>query len=249
MACRSICAICFGEIDPAEEAFINDCFHHFDFDCIVQWIKNEQERGTKKLPSCPMCRREFSSIIYDCHDISFKEWNIDGSSATATGDQPTSLPSSSFALTSALRRRRSVYYDDRAVIDDRKEGHDTIQQQNDTLVTHAEAMHSTLRQPTAFITMALLDRSAIFPWLQRELQAVLLQRDVDLIAHHIVGSLRNAFREVSSSHTKTSLHRARMSADIAINVVTHVSEQFVPDRYRSTFADEFVRFVASDFRV
>jgi hypothetical protein len=70
------CAICLAELQPAEEAFLDGCWHHFHFACIRRWADCQVEQaaaeGDPPTLACPLCRRPFASAIYDCHDTAYR---------------------------------------------------------------------------------------------------------------------------------------------------------------------------------
>lgn len=94
------CSICLVEISIDEESFVETCMHHFCFSCIVKWTQTEVAKS--RSPRCPLCKQTYSSVIYDCQDVAFRRWNIDGSSAPGSVDD-------GFALTVPHRRRRMRY--------------------------------------------------------------------------------------------------------------------------------------------
>ena len=67
----------------------------------------------------------------------------------------------------------------------------------DHLATHARPMFkrsSLCRSPgKAEVRPALLSRPQVSSWIERELQALLLDSDVSIVVQHILGSLRAAF--------------------------------------------------------
>lgn len=94
------CSICLEPLDEETESFVETCLHHFCFDCIVHWTQLQLSSG--KSPTCPLCKRGYSAIIYDCHDVAFRRWNTDGSTEPGT-------VADGLALTAAHRRRRMIY--------------------------------------------------------------------------------------------------------------------------------------------
>lgn len=74
MACGT-CAICLGDLQPEEEAFLDSCFHHFHLQCIQRWVAAQREQVQGRAPpalACPLCRRPFASAIHDCHDTAYR---------------------------------------------------------------------------------------------------------------------------------------------------------------------------------
>jgi hypothetical protein len=71
------CAICLNDVELAEEAYLlPTCYHRFHHACIMTWTQHQQQHPEAgqdaKRCLCPLCKRPYSVIIYDCVDRTFK---------------------------------------------------------------------------------------------------------------------------------------------------------------------------------
>jgi hypothetical protein len=74
-------------------------------------------------------------------------------------------------------------------------------------------------------------------WLERELQAVLVERDVEILVQHVLGFLKSVMKGM------TSIPGAEV-----IGAVQSAVEPYVP-QYASIVAEEFLEFIASGLTV
>ena len=83
------CAICLGERE--EQCCTDTCLHQFCFSCLVEW--------TKVKSSCPLCKRDFSAILYNIRaDDDYDEYKIN--IQLAPPSQPGPLDSGDIELQS-----------------------------------------------------------------------------------------------------------------------------------------------------
>lgn len=60
-----------------EEAFLLPiCYHRFHKACIMQWTEQQQQHPIRDKGEqqclCPLCKRPYECIVYDCMDKAFK---------------------------------------------------------------------------------------------------------------------------------------------------------------------------------
>ncbi|KAL4854779.1 hypothetical protein ACK3TF_004485 [Chlorella vulgaris] len=173
------CAICLAELRPEDEAFLDACFHHhFHFACIRRWAELQLEQPVghhAPMLACPLCRQPFASVFYDCQDSAYRRHDFlpqtaasrrhaahPGPGAAAGGGGSGSLP-----LTVHHRRRRAVYSSAMPAAQQQR-----LEQQ---LLGPSAARQLDLR---AFVV--------------RELQALMLQEEVGLVAQHVLATFQNA---------------------------------------------------------
>lgn len=72
------CPICLQHITLQNEAYLNPCFHRFCFSCIQQWTESQQKHPAAGQAcddrefACPMCKRPYTHILYDCIGKSYR---------------------------------------------------------------------------------------------------------------------------------------------------------------------------------
>eukprot|EP00882_Tetradesmus_deserticola_P016858 GHRQ01018032.1.p1 GENE.GHRQ01018032.1~~GHRQ01018032.1.p1 ORF type:complete len:200 (+),score=39.71 GHRQ01018032.1:311-910(+) len=178
------CPICLSHIEVHNEAYLNPCFHRFCFSCIQRWTESQkrhppaspsgQESSTGHTPlACPMCKRPYIHIVYDCIGTSYRLLAISGQQGSASG----------LALSAQQRRRRSLYM--------------TGQQ----LVAEADGP-AEAAQPGRRMQPRAANSPQTTEWVARELQALLLEEDVDVIAQHVVGVLQGLATRQKQSRAK-----------------------------------------------
>ncbi|KAH7615883.1 putative E3 ubiquitin-protein ligase Topors [Nannochloris sp. 'desiccata'] len=225
------CPICLTDISAADEAFIEPCLHHFCFRCLQAWVRTQQNQASPV--TCPVCKTPFNSIIYDCHDVAYRVWSIDDA-PTSTGKHLDNR----FGLTSEQRRRRSRYS---APCNQVEEEQVSAVEKGNTL----ESRHFE----EVFVTLKALSRPAVAQWLIRELQALLLQEDVDLLAHHIVGNLKHGIEaSVLEKKRLKKLRPGRLEGDKAVEVVAAAMVPYFPE-YGKKLGQEFVEFIISGLNI
>lgn len=83
---RMECAICLNDIPVHEEAFLlPSCYHAFHFTCITTWTQQQLRHPPMRQGSdgsyqpcgstqclCPLCKRPYTTIVYECIDGTFK---------------------------------------------------------------------------------------------------------------------------------------------------------------------------------
>ncbi|KAF6256032.1 hypothetical protein COO60DRAFT_152412 [Scenedesmus sp. NREL 46B-D3] len=177
------CPICLNHIELQNEAYLNPCFHRFCFTCIQQWtdaqklhppaspFRLESNNGSMAL-ACPMCKRPYTHIVYDCVGRSYRMLATSGHTG---GDADV-------ALTAQQRRRRALYI--------------TQQQASSCDGQEQVAQPSRRGQPRA------PNSPQITEWVTRELQALLLEDDVDVIVQHVLGVLQGLVNRQKQSRWK-----------------------------------------------
>jgi hypothetical protein len=123
-------------------------------------------------------------------------------------------------MTAAHRRRRCIYIN-------------TNTTNNDCIDANAIQISK--------MTEARINREDVLPWLTRELQAIILQTDVSIIAAHILGSLKHAMKMMINNDSSSRSDRYR---DVLQYMYT-AAEPYIGRRCCSTFVHEFMKFVQS----
>eukprot|EP00884_Botryococcus_braunii_P008571 jgi/Botrbrau1/17715/Bobra.0166s0137.1 len=204
------CPICLQTISLSDEAFLENCFHRFCFQCIKEWSKVRPHGGGRgDTVTCPTCRTPYTFILYDCVQGTYSQYNVGG---TGAGRGPRDNPS--VTLTAAQRRRRSVYF---TSLSPTPEG--------------LPGPHSLPRD---------LQR-----WVQRELQALTLEQDVDLIAQHVLGVLRHELAPANlRDKAKSRMESACNSTTQVAAAVASAAEPYVFE-HAALFAAEVLRFACA----
>lgn len=143
-----------------------------------------------------------------------------------------------FGLTSEQRRRRSIYLAPYNQVEDEQK-------------TAAEEEISLERRNIqgSFMTLAALCRPAVALWLNRELQALLLQEDVDLLAQHILGNLKHGI-EASAAESKRLKKSGpgRLPGEKAVEILTAAMLPYLPE-YAKRLGQECVGFIISGLNI
>ena len=98
------------------------------------------------------------------------------------------------------------------------------------------------------VTQAQLDRPLVSQWLQRELQAILLQDDVVIIAQHILGSLNHVISDQISRNSGQRVVQARLEFPRAVEVAVAAASPYLPD-YATKLGQELIKFVISGLNI
>jgi hypothetical protein len=150
-------------------------------------------------------------------------WRIDGS-CTDTRKQLQG----DFGLTSEQRRRRSLY---------------STHYNDDSLA------EETKRLQGSFINQASLGRPAVAQWLTRELQALLLQEDVELLVQHILGNLKHIIEALSVENTRLKKPGSgRVAGERAVDIVAVAMAPYLPEHAKK-LGHEFIGFVVSGLNI
>ncbi|GBF99198.1 hypothetical protein Rsub_12457 [Raphidocelis subcapitata] len=114
------CPICYAHIALEDEAYTNPCFHRFCLKawggrrgawlCINTWTDAQRRHppaGAQRppLPTCPVCRRPYTQVIYDVDGVTFRSHAV----GTADGAGAAPQPGGALQLDAGQRRRRSLY--------------------------------------------------------------------------------------------------------------------------------------------
>ncbi|RMZ56202.1 hypothetical protein APUTEX25_002392, partial [Auxenochlorella protothecoides] len=136
--------------------------------CIKQWSQNQDPR----LPLlCPLCRQAYTLLITDCRDYAYRRERM----RPPAHEAALSSTGSDLHLTVQHRRRRASYFS------------------GDVMEVQQQGGEDGMTPPWARrVSPALAARSDVARWVTRELQAILLQGDVDLLGQHLLGTLRGA---------------------------------------------------------
>jgi Ring finger domain len=184
MSDSSSCPICLAPLhaEAHAEAFVYPCFHRFCFPCIAAWTETRRaqgaragaggagggsELGTQSLRAaftCPLCRRPYDCVLHS--------FTTSGSFATLLGGSTRPL-GLTVPLSAAQRRRRSLYGRVRS---------STEAPAQLPLPPQPPRPVCAPRRPEHPVTLA---------WVERELQALLLDDDVTLLVQHVSGVLRS----------------------------------------------------------
>jgi hypothetical protein len=166
------CAICLEPVSG--EAFLDQCFHRFCYHCILQWSEmvlaaSLAKSGNPKRVApleCPLCKTHYTSIIHDL--VSGTKFQRDFLLA-ADGGQ--------FRLSEAHRRRLAVYGARKA------DGADA------SVMLELDAGAGVVPRGVKTRTVSgVVKANKWLPcWARRELQALMQDEDVNMVAHHVAG--------------------------------------------------------------
>lgn len=156
-------------------------------------------------------------------------WSITYGSTTTTAGKHLR---NGFGLNAEQRRRRSLY----------------------SISLNSESSEDLKRDfqegnKNKFITLGKLNRSAVAQWLQRELQALLLQEDVDILCLHIIGNLKHGI-EFSSQENKRlkGPGRGLLKWDAAVEIVAEAMAPYV-QKHAKRLGQECIGFILSGLNV
>lgn len=212
------CTICLSAIAHADETFIDPCYHHFCYKCIKQWSQNQDPR----LPLlCPLCRQAYTLLITDCRDYAYRRERL----RPPAHEAALSSTGSDLHLTVQHRRRRASYFS------------------GDVMEVQQQGGEDGMTPPWARrVSPALAARSDVARWVTRELQAILLQDDVDLLGQHLLGTLRGAAQLGGGARPGTS-GGGPSHADLCTRLGT-AAGPFL-HRHATRFAQQLVSFASS----
>ena len=161
-------------------------------------------------------------------------WSIDGSTTAAAGKHL----SRTFGLNAEQRRRRSLYSI-------------SLNPESSEAVIADQSFPADFQEgnKNKFITLGKLNRPAVAQWLQRELQALLLQEDVDILCQHIIGNLKHGI-EVSSQENKRLKRPGRgfLKCDAAVEIVAEAMAPYMQE-HAKRLGQEFIGFILSGLNV
>lgn len=166
-AAATCCVLCLPPHKFLEGSLL--LFPHVQ--CIVEWTELQRRQAVvASAPpafACPLCRQAFTALVHDCRGPTdfIRQWVVEPRlRGSASGG---SAAAATLQLTVAHRRRRAVY--------------------------STQPDPGQLRRlRAAAITPVLAARPEVATWVERELQALMQQADVSLVAHHLAGTLRAA---------------------------------------------------------
>ncbi|XP_024370951.1 uncharacterized protein [Physcomitrium patens] len=175
------CSICLESVTG--EAFLDQCFHRFCYHCILQWSEMVMAASLAKTGDpkrvtpleCPLCKTHYTSIIHDL--------------VAGTKFQRHFLlapDGSQFRLSEAHRRRLAVY----AAL---KAGASSKTVLNSSTLADLDAGVGSPLQGTKTRTISgVVKANKWLPcWVQRELQALMQDEDVNMVTHHVVGVVQS----------------------------------------------------------
>jgi len=204
------CSICHEDKPEQGQAFLDNCFHYFCLPCIREWTSVQRKAhhldsiDAKFTPQCPLCKASYESMIHDYLDQSFRQ---EPTTEGAAGS--TVSGSHAFILSPLQRKRRGLYF-------------------------LPDAEHSERELPFKVATSwwQLVDRPEVAKWVEREVQALVLQPDVSLIQSVVTSAMQSAPQEETAWH----------------QFVERESAAFLGDK-ATKFARELRRFVGSGMTV
>ncbi|GAX82155.1 hypothetical protein CEUSTIGMA_g9583.t1 [Chlamydomonas eustigma] len=213
------CPICLNEVSIEDESFLlPQCYHCFHYLCILRWTEAQQKHPSPGYLQylCPLCKRPYTTIIHSCVNKSFKCHNVEGSHV----DSELMPLQSLLHLTAEQQRRRSVYM---RLQESEKGG---LQIQHAGLVSGSTAAArkqlelgiSRSRPPPRKPTDPMAKE-----WMRRDLQAILMQQDVELVLQHAWGTLQAA----ASNHHRMNVMPGS-SASIQAAVSNHHRMNVMP---------------------
>ncbi|XP_076919412.1 uncharacterized protein LOC143580202 [Bidens hawaiensis] len=79
------CPICLSPILILQQSYLDQCFHKFCYNCILQWAKFVPKHSPQQpaFVKCPLCKTKSSSVIYEYDGNSFKQHLINQNSETS----------------------------------------------------------------------------------------------------------------------------------------------------------------------
>ncbi|BDA49350.1 hypothetical protein COCOBI_13-4620 [Coccomyxa sp. Obi] len=235
-----VCCICHDVIQAEREAYAEPCFHRFHHECILRWsevqLAKPLDDNQPPVVFCPLCKQTYASFIYDCRDRSYRRHDVlKQTSQDRVGDAASLLPSP------AQRRRRSLYFQETAAEPCDDQGMASI---GSVSGKARDGIEVTQLRPS------LVERPAVSAWLRRELQALLMEEDVDLVAQHVLGTVRTLSSPASSNlkggrptAQKVSLSRAQW-----VEAVAAAAEPYIFGN-AAHFAGQLWAFIASGMSV
>ncbi|MFS8018782.1 putative transcription factor C2H2 family [Helianthus anomalus] len=204
------CPICLSPI--LQESYLDQCFHKFCYNCILQWAKfvpSKQYSPQQSFVKCPLCKRKSSSVIYDYDGNSFQQHLINQNSDTSN------------FFTKAHKYRLQCYY---------------VQSGNS--IGNINIMRYwksyKYRQPNQWL----------YRWVSREIQALIQEKDVDIIVHHIVGVI-DSWRRNEPKGCKNS---PELKQEEFKKTVADAAKPFLRGR-TDRFVNELEMFVASELNI
>ncbi|GAA0187295.1 hypothetical protein LIER_34583 [Lithospermum erythrorhizon] len=198
------CPICLGPIKC--EAYLDQCFHNFCYNCILQWI-NVVSRKCMPRPSsvkCPLCKADNFSVIHGYNRGSFQRHYIN---------------EDCIFLSEAHKYRSQCYSTETGTLGDKFD------------VLRFWKLRKYLH-PNRWL----------HDWLRRELQALTLEEDVEVIVHHIVGSI-----DIFRNRQKHSVGAVDVKEQF-ISLISEAARPFIAGR-TERFVNELELFLASGLTI
>ncbi|KDD76268.1 hypothetical protein H632_c291p1 [Helicosporidium sp. ATCC 50920] len=173
------CPICLRTIAEAQRTYVDPCYHRYCYSCICKWttvkIKNSglSPDETPPRPTCVLCRTPYQLLILEGPGDAF---NVEAAGARGAARPAGFVPSHAHVA------RRQWYAANEAA--ERGEAAD-----HDARPPHGEE-ERVAALACATPQFFRLASSQTRVWLVRELEALLLSDDVDLLAELVLGTLR-----------------------------------------------------------
>lgn len=160
------CPICLNPITG--DAFLDPCFHSFCFHCILQWadmVFTHPSMVGETYLECPLCKTPSSCIIHNVVLDTFQRHYL-------SGVPPSKAPP--FLLSQAHYLRLYVY-------------------KNHLQPVIAETLNQNVGCKRR--SLHISGNKNVQEWLQRELQALMQEEDVELVMQHVLGILEHFERK------------------------------------------------------
>eukprot|EP00878_Enallax_costatus_P008540 GHUV01008928.1.p1 GENE.GHUV01008928.1~~GHUV01008928.1.p1 ORF type:complete len:296 (+),score=56.73 GHUV01008928.1:130-888(+) len=217
------CAICLNQVDIHNEAYVYPCFHRYCLSCIQQWTESQQKhQPVDQTATTYLCPLCKAPYTQIIYDCVGSTYRTMAINGQAhTGPV---LP-----LTADQNRRRALYLTRLTKGGDMQQQQQASKRSAPRLPTH--------QQTSAFIT--------------RDLQAILLENDVDLIVQHVLGVLRAlAAKKPDPSSNCPGSSPVYGAHSTFVQAVAQAISSFLPEQLLAeSFADELWAFLHSGLTV
>ncbi|CAL8464231.1 g3766 [Coccomyxa elongata] len=234
-----VCCICHDVIQVEREAYAEPCFHRFHQECILRWsevqLAKPLDKNQPPLIMCPLCKQPYASFIYDCRDRSYRRHNV----LKQTSQDPVG-DAASLLLSPAQRRRRSLYFPEAAAEPANDQGVVSVGNVSGKACDGIEV--SQLRP-------SLVERPAVSAWLRREVQALLMEEDVELVAQHVLGTVRSLSSPAATNlRGRPTVQKVSLSRAEWVEAVAAAAKPYIFGN-AAQFAGHLWAFIASGMSV
>lgn len=232
------CSICLEPVSG--EAYLDQCFHRFCYHCILQWSEMvlatslARSGNPKRVAAleCPLCKTKYFSIIHDF--VSGTKFQRDYLLAS---------DGSRFKLSEAHRTRLAVYAAHKAKerLERRAEaeadkrsssGSEQVQGGHH----HPQRLGLGRNSKTRNVRGVVMANKWLPCWVRRELQALMQDEDVEMVAHHVVGVVESLHKRARSANLNDTIKQSWYEA-VAAAVRPFVFED------AEIFAEELWKFL------
>eukprot|EP00850_Spirogloea_muscicola_P003183 SM000012S25445 [mRNA] locus=s12:1141783:1148567:- [translate_table: standard] len=181
-ASGGLCPICLEPV--SDEAYLDHCFHRFCLACIQLWsaastpaapAKGDADGGWRG-PVCPLCKTHYTSVIHNFSGHDFERTRV----CQAPGSPDA------FALSDIQRQRRALYLQPGSALAD---GQVSTAPGGKPDLPGDQGREELAPPPRPRIrrTSPGEQKRWLRCWIRRELQALMLVEDVDVVALHVIG--------------------------------------------------------------